>query len=108
VETGEVEKLRFGRGERAVTRKEMQWVQTGVSDCVIDGTRFARNIQAAIEELNKEGYEVVTVTMTTSGQYDWRQKLSNNPAGGYGWGYGFSYTSGANIIAKRMTTKDVS
>lgn len=104
VATGEKTKGFFG-GEKDVVRKEERWEQTGWSDCEIDGERLASDIEKTVQSLNSEGYEIVSVTMTTSGSYNWSYKSSgiNNGGYGYGYGYGFSYTEGATIIAKKMT-----
>jgi hypothetical protein len=90
-------------GEKEVMRKEERWVQTGVSDCEIDGERLANDIGAAIAQLNRDGYEVVTVSEVTSGRYDWKYQTGGSATAGwgYGYGYGYSITEGVMIVAKR-------
>jgi len=102
VPTGEKKKGFLG-GESDVTRNEKKWVQTGFSDRQIDTTRLTKDLQEAIEKLNKEGYEVVSVTEVTSGAYNWSYKDSNgmNSGGGYGYGYGYSYTDGLMVVAQK-------
>ena len=93
--TGEIKKGLFG-GETEITEKVTEWVQTGNSDCKIDGKRLAEDIESAINILNTDGYEVVSVTPTTSGYYNWSTQR-DGPAG-----YGFSYTEGVTIVAKKI------
>ncbi len=101
VPTGEKTKGFFG-GEKDVMRKEERWEQTGWSDCEIDGERLTSDIEKAVQSLNSEGYEVVSVIMTTSGRYKWNYNDGISGGGySYGYGYGFSYTEGAVIIAKK-------
>ena len=103
VPTGEIKKGLFG-GEKEVTRKVTEWEQTGYSDCEIDGERLSHDIQKAIEELNRDGYEVVSVTPVTSGQYNYKYetKALQQSGWGYGYGYGYSYTEGVSIVAKKI------
>lgn len=113
IPTGEKKKGMFG-GEKEITKTEKQWKQTGWSDCEIDGTRLARDIQSAIEQLNADGYFVVNVTPITSGQYnyEYEQNGSNGYDSscmgggyGYGYGYGFSITEGVIVIGQKMELK---
>ena len=105
VPTGEKTRGFFG-GEKNVLRKEEKWEQTGWSDCEIDGARLAKDVAAAITELNDQGYEVVTVSDVTSGRYNWAYKTSGGPGAnggwGYGYGYGYSITEGVMIVAKKI------
>jgi len=103
VPTGE-KKAGFFGGEKDVTKDEIKWVQTGYSDTDIDTKRLTKDLQEAIEQLNKEGYEVVSITDITSGSYNWRLKESNgaNPGGGFGYGYGYSYTDGLMVVARKV------
>ena len=104
VPTGEKKKGFFG-GEKDVTRKETKWEQTGWSDCRIDSERLANDLAREVEQLNKDGFEIVSVTPITSGSYDWKYNVSSGGHqskgyGGYGYGYGFSYTNSLIITAK--------
>ena len=105
VPTGERKKGFFG-GEKDVTRKETKWEQTGWSDCRIDSQRLAEDLTIAVNTLNKERYEVLSVTAITSGAYDWNYKtdrfIGQGEGGyGYGYGYGYSYTNSLIIVAKK-------
>ncbi|MEE9354473.1 MAG: hypothetical protein V3U75_02685 [Methylococcaceae bacterium] len=108
VPTGEKKKGIFG-GEKDVTKKESQWVETGSSDCQIDGEKLSIDIQKAIESLNSEGYEVSNILQITSGKHKHETKkdvgYSNTYGWGWGWGYGYgySYTEGVTIIARKIT-----
>lgn len=103
VPTGEKKKTWFG-GEKDVMVKEKRWEQTGWSDCEIDGTRLSKDLQAAINDLNSDGYEVISVSPIESGSYEGKYdyKYSDNGGYGYGYGYGFSYTEGITVIAKKI------
>lgn len=72
-------------------------MKSGESDCRVDGQRLADDIAQAVASLNEQGYEVVTVTHTTSGVYDYGYGPNS------GFGYGYSYTSGATIIAREVS-----
>lgn len=89
--------------EEKIRKKEL--VQTGWSDCQIDGERLNKDIAQAIEKLNAEGFEVVNITPVTSGNWNFaynsgslREGTGN---GGYGYGYGYSYTEGVLIVTKQ-------
>ena len=109
VPTGEKKKGIFG-GEKDVTRKEDQWVQTGWSDCSVDSERLASDLAEAVSALNDEGYEVVSVTPVTSGAYDWKCQIQsggyqNSGYGGYGYGYGYSFTDSLIVTARKSHNK---
>jgi len=104
VPTGEKKKGFFG-GEKDVTRKETKWEQTGWSDCNVDSVRLASDLDIEVKKLNRDGFEIISITPITSGSYDWNYKVSSGGYegkgyGGYGYGYGFSYTNSLIIIAK--------
>jgi hypothetical protein len=105
VPTGEKKKGVCG-GEKDVTQKVTEWQQTGYSDRWVDGERLSVDISNAVAKLNEEGYEVVSVTPLTSGEYNYKWELHtggvNLGGGGYGYGYGYSYTEGVTIIAKKV------
>jgi len=107
VPTGEKKKGFFG-GEKDVTKKETKWEQTGWSDSKIDSELLATDLSKIVESLNNDGYEVVTVTPITSGNYKWEYKVTGSRrdnhcagGGGYGYGYGYSYTNSLIIVAKK-------
>lgn len=114
---GKIRKIKILTGEKTkgflgfkkeVMRKEERWEQTGWSDCEIDGLRLAEDTEHAIQQLNADGYEVVTVTFANSGKYHYDRDYgnTNNGAYGFGYGYGFSYTEGAMIVAKHSGNKE--
>jgi len=92
VPTGEKKKGLLGK-ESIVTRDEKKWVQTGFSNREIDTGRLAKDLQEAIDRLNKDGYEVVSVTEVTSGNCNWS---------GSGHIYGYSYTDGLMVVARKV------
>ncbi|MEL7799683.1 hypothetical protein [Idiomarina loihiensis] len=105
IPTGEKTTGFFFGGEKDVVRREKQWVQTGFSDCTVDGERLSDDLSIAVEKLNQDGFEVVSVTPVTCGNYDWNFHRGgvNESSYGYGYGYGYSYTSSLIITAKKLT-----
>ncbi|ANU38708.1 hypothetical protein [Vibrio scophthalmi] len=101
IKTGEKTKGIFG--EKDVVRQEERWENTGFSKREIDGKRLAWDIEAAVGSLNTEGYEVVSVVMVTSGDYAWNTVDARNGGVLGAYGYGYSYTEGAIITAKKIT-----
>ena len=72
-----------------------------VSNCRIDGERLARDVQAAVDLLHEEGYEVVAMTPVTSGNFSSWDK----------GGFGYSFTEGVLVTAhfadgERLRRKD--
>ncbi|MEM9244905.1 MAG: hypothetical protein AAGA67_04065, partial [Cyanobacteria bacterium P01_F01_bin.153] len=65
--------------------------------------RLSRDIDRAVQELNSAGYEIVSISMVTSGgwNYEEQRRYSINAYGG-AYGYGYSYTEGAVILAKKQ------
>ncbi|WP_323018033.1 hypothetical protein [Castellaniella sp.] len=116
VPTGEKKKGFFGK-EKDVLSKESRWEQTGWSDCEIDGEKLSEDLSTAIDSLNREGYEVVSILPIISGKYAYKyqaQGISSSQralgdtekvSGGasYGFGYGYSYTEGVSIVARRVS-----
>lgn len=86
-----------------------QWKATGHSACVVKGFMLSVEIQAALSELEKDGYEVIAITPVISGawQGDHKTEVIGSKAspysGGWGWGYGYGYsvTEGVIITAKK-------
>jgi hypothetical protein len=107
VSTGETTKGFFG-GEKEVTVKKKEWRQTGWSDREIDGECLSNDISEAVEKLNQEGYEVIAIQSITSGKYNYRiDKFSshmNTADTCSSYGYGYSYTEGVTIIAKKISS----
>lgn len=87
--TGETKKHLL-LGELELTKDVTKKKQFGHSRSKIDGERLAKDIQLAIDTLNNEGYEVVCTSEVISGGHSFQSA-----------DYGFSYTEGVNIIAKK-------
>lgn len=114
VPTGESKTGLFG-GQKDITRTEIQRQQVGWSDCEIDGPQLAGDVSAAVAKLNDEGFEAMSITEITSGNYRYeynsqgitssRRILSETEkvsgGGSYGWGYGYSFTGGVLILARQ-------
>lgn len=103
ISTGEKKKGFFG-GEKEVMKTVKGFEQTGYSDSWIDGERLTKDISISVANLNKEGYEVVSITPVISGQYDYYYNSTgrgHDGDSGYGYGYGYSYTEGVVIIARK-------
>jgi hypothetical protein len=76
------------------TTAEERWASEGYSDSEIDGERLQRDVQQAVDGLNKEGYEVFSLAPVESGAYNWSPE---------GYSYGYSYTEGMIILARKAT-----
>ena len=104
--TGEKKKGFFG-GDEEITRTEIQWEQTGYSDCEIDGNRFTNDIQEAILGLNSDGYVVTSITPIISGRYNYQYQANGTridnhcSGGGFSYGYGYSITEGVVIVGQK-------
>ena len=113
IPTGEKKRGFFG-GEKDVLKKEKRMVETGISDCEIDGERLSSDIQNEVDCLNREGYEIISIMSVISGKHnhetDYFSDTGSGEDGagwgwgyGYGYGYGYSYTEGVTIIAREIT-----
>jgi hypothetical protein len=91
VSTGETKTGIFGK-EIKITRGVSEKVLDGYSDSKIDGQRLSEDIQKAVDNLNKKGYEVICISEVTSGNYS----IGSESV------FGYSYTEGVNIIAKKV------
>ena len=92
--------------EVPIFEERREWVMTGVSDCDIDGERFSKDIGTAINALEVDGFEIVSITPVLCGSYKFDVKapvINAADRASYGWGYGFSYTSGATVVARLRT-----
>ncbi|MEM9280432.1 MAG: hypothetical protein AAGA96_01270 [Verrucomicrobiota bacterium] len=90
------------------TREERSF-KTSTSDCEIDGEQLAEDLRAAVLALNEQGYEVVSVTPITSGQfspqYDRRKRSRNVLRNAMRQiGYGYSFTEGMVVVAVRESS----
>ncbi|RLM18324.1 hypothetical protein BIY29_18475 [Brenneria alni] len=90
--------------------RQKKVIQDGWSDCQIDGERLNEDVGRAIDKLNKDGYEVISITPATSGSWAYKYQQNDinngNGKGSYGYGYGYSYTEGVLILAKKLDEKD--
>lgn len=80
--------------------KSEQITQRYTSDKTIDIVRLNEDINNEVAELNRSGYEIISITPITSGEYKYNYRDSKyNP--NWSWSYGFGYTSGVVILAKK-------
>lgn len=80
------------------------WVKTGISETEIDGERLTNDLNNLLESIKNDGYEILSITPVISGayKYDFKAPTFNaDSRPSYGWGYGYSYTEGLNILAKK-------
>ena len=79
--------------------------QAGATDCEIDGEALARDVQQRIDDLERDGYEVVTVVPISSGGYGYEREFRRHWeswfSAGAGYGYGYSYTEGVLVLARQ-------
>lgn len=88
-----------------VIKKEKKYVSKGRSDKEIDGVQLANDLQDEIFKLNSDGYFVTSISPITSGEYKYDSSSpfhNSRDAASYGWGYGFSYTEGMLIVARKL------
>lgn len=69
------------------------WVNTGHSDCLIDGERLANDLQNVADLAHENGHKIINVIPVNSGQHR-HEKESN------AYGYGFSITSGLIVMVQ--------
>ena len=98
--TGETRQGLFGKKE--VFRRKKKWKQTGWSDKEIDGMQLAQDIDKVVDELNGQGYEVISITPITSGAYSYKILPTFGSQCDAAYGYGFSYTKGVVILARKV------
>lgn len=74
---------------------------------VVDGARFATDTENVLNQLESEGYDIVSITPVISGRYNW-QKYDSGGSAATGarssatcasWGY--SMTDGVMITAQK-------
>lgn len=101
--TGEIKKGIFG-GEKPVMVKKKRWVETNEnSDRWIDGKKLAEDMQATMNSLEQEGFEIIGLSEVLSGNYSWTEYASGlgNSAVSTCASWGFSTTEGIIITAKK-------
>lgn len=84
-----------------------QWAANGFSDCEVDAVKLAKDIATAIAGLNRDGYEVISITPITSGRYNYEARAILEGGGAWGYGYGYSYTEGMIIVARRQKSESL-
>ena len=105
--TGETKKSIFGK-EKEVTREAQKWVWDGYSNEHVPMKDFMQDVENKVTELNKEGYEIISVVPITRGVANYAYKTKTDTvfqggAGwGYGYGYGYGYTSGMTIFVRKI------
>lgn len=104
--TGETKKGFFG-GEKAVTIKNKRWVELDeYSENRIDGARLSEDTNKILNQLQSEGFEVLSITPVISGEYSWTgySKSAGASAGAAStcasWGY--SFTEGVMVTARKQ------
>jgi len=102
VATG-VMKSKFFGGEREEMTEITRMVESSeLSDSRIDGTKLNKNLNKEIKQLNDDGYEVISITPISSGNYNYHQiQPEEKNAVEYGFAYGYSYTEGMIILARK-------
>ncbi|MBY6198937.1 hypothetical protein [Vibrio hangzhouensis] len=100
-----------GKHETVDYSDEPVWTKTGYSKSVVDSVRLTEDLQKAVETLNQDGFEVISITPITSGDYDFKALLEpggrgDNGYGGYGYGYGYSYTQGLIVTARQVSVAE--
>lgn len=104
VPTGKSETGMFGI-KRPITRTEERFVKTGSSDCDIHAARLADDLSKAVAQLNHDGYEVVTITPITTGRHHAEVLTEFGQGIEGGLGYGYSFTKGLIITARRVANR---
>ncbi len=102
--TGETKKGFFG-GERAVTVKKKRWVELNeYRDDRIDGARLSQDTELALNQLEAEGFEVLSITPVISGNYSWTnysKSSVNSGAASTCASWGYSVTEGVIVTARK-------
>jgi hypothetical protein len=78
--------------------------QLGESETEVNGPQLAKDVDAAIRQLTREGYVVESTIPVISGMYRWASQepiKRSQSASASAFGYGYSVTSGVTIIARR-------
>ncbi|MQY43164.1 hypothetical protein GG681_10980 [Epibacterium sp. SM1969] len=65
----------------------------------IDAKALCADLAKVMKGLEAEGYEIHQVVDVTSGKFE--KDTSNIDHRSYGWGYGYSFTEGLIVIAKK-------
>lgn len=105
VPTGETERGWFGIPKK-VMAKVTENQEVGTSDSQVDAVRLSNDLAKAVEQMNADGYELVSVTPIISGDYNYHVQEGNGlkkhaHKSSYAFGYGFSFTEGLTVIFKK-------
>jgi len=103
VPTGETKKGLLGK-EKEVKKEVQEWVWDGYKDYRVTLEEFMQDVEQKVSELNKEGYEIISVVPITLGStyYDYKERSFPQGGLGYGYGYGYGYTAGITIFARKV------
>ena len=97
--TGEVKRNLLG-GEKLVYAKKKMWIETtDYRDDLIDGERLSRETEIALNELDSEGFDVLSITPAISGHCG----IDVDKSGTYPTSWGYSHTEGIMIVAKKRS-----
>ena len=101
-DTGETKKGLFG-GEKPVVVKKKRWIELDAyRDDMIDGARISRDIEKALNQLESEEFDVLSITPVISGAYNWKNYSSSNNGSAHTCAsYGYSVTEGVIVIARK-------
>ncbi len=103
VPSGKKKRTLLGLGkEKDILEWRNIWQQTGFSSCEIDGKRLAQDVQVEIDKLNAQGFKIISISPVISGNWS-RGKMNTSQDSVYG--YGYSYTSGMIILARKEITE---
>ncbi|MEM9283611.1 MAG: hypothetical protein AAGA96_17455 [Verrucomicrobiota bacterium] len=105
VNTGETKKSLFGK-EKPITETITEREEAGTSDSKVDGEHFRAELERAIADLVRDGYQIQSILPIESGSHHSESGTVdgvNNAGvgvvwGGYGYGYGFSYTESILVV----------
>lgn len=102
-DTGDIKKGLFG-GEKPVVVKKKRWIELDeYRDDIINGAELSRNTEKVLNQLESEGFDVLSITPVISGSYGWQPYSKSVGIGSADTcaSYGYSYTEGFIVIAKK-------
>lgn len=107
--SGDIKTGMFG-GKKPVMIKKKRWVTIPDTyyEHLVDGERISRDLESALNKLEGDGFQILTISPVISGRYNWQQydarvqglgQKTESPDTAVSWGY--SVTEGFTIIAKK-------
>lgn len=99
--TGEVKKG-FLSGAKPIMETKRRWVPIAneYHAHLIDGAQLTRDLEKTLNELEVEGFKILSVTPVISGGYGWDGYTNTNTdRTAVSWGY--SITEGFTVVARR-------